>query len=192
MNPRAVERAKRPLMADAVTPGSRVHDLLRPEVLAAFDRTAFERDGYWVWEGVLSDAGRKRWTASLQKLQRMNDSIITDTDWAAIDFAGRGSPGWRSVTFSPTASTIPAMSVPRTGVGGCQSPKRSRRTYGTPATVTQSGVFTLVARTRIRTSSAPTDGLSSSSSLPPHAAIPCSCRYPKMGSFRNTGSGSVL
>ena len=79
-------------MADAVTPGSRVHDLLRPEVLAAFDRTAFEEDGYWVWEGVLSDAGRKRWTASLQKLQRMNDSILTDTDWAAIDFAGRGLP----------------------------------------------------------------------------------------------------
>ncbi len=38
------------------------------------------------------------------------------------------SPGWRSVTLLPTASTTPATSVPRTGVGGCQSsPKRSRR-----------------------------------------------------------------
>ena len=75
-----------------VIPASRLRDLLRPEVLAAFDRTAFERDGYWAWEGILTDAGRKQWTASLQKLQQMHDSIIMDTDWAAIDFAGRGLP----------------------------------------------------------------------------------------------------
>lgn len=73
-----------------LAPRGRVPDLLRPEVLAAFDRTAFERDGYWVWEGILTDAGREQWTASLQKLQDMNDSIVMDTDWAAIDFAGRG------------------------------------------------------------------------------------------------------
>ena len=75
---------------DDVAPGNRLHDLLRPEVLAAFDRTSFEHDGYWVWEGILTDVGRKQWTASLQKLQHMNDCIIMDTDWAAIDFAGRG------------------------------------------------------------------------------------------------------
>ncbi len=75
---------------DDGAPVSRLHDLLRTEVLAAFDRASFEREGYWVWEGVLTDAGRKQWTASLQKLQQMNDNIIMDTDWAAIDFAGRG------------------------------------------------------------------------------------------------------
>ena len=75
---------------DTVAPASRVHDLLRPEVLQAFDRTFFEREGYWVWEGILTDAGRKRWTESLQKLQQMNDEIVMDTDWAAIDVAGRG------------------------------------------------------------------------------------------------------
>lgn len=64
-------------------------NILRPEVLAAFDRTSFERDGYWVWTGVLTDdAGRKQWTASLQKLQHINDCIIMDTDWGAVDFAG--------------------------------------------------------------------------------------------------------
>ena len=82
--------AGRDKQTDDVTPISRLHDLLRPEVLAAFDRTAFERDGYWAWEGILTDAGRKQWTASLQKLQQMNDSIIMDTDWAAIDFKERG------------------------------------------------------------------------------------------------------
>ena len=66
------------------TPAGRLHDLLRPEVLAAFDRAFFEREGYWVWEGILTDAGQQRWTASLQKLQRMNDAIVVGTDWAAI------------------------------------------------------------------------------------------------------------
>ena len=71
---------------------NRVDNLLKLEVLEAFDRTAFERDGYWVWEGILTDAARKQWTASLQKLQQMNDAILTDTEWNAIDFEGRGFP----------------------------------------------------------------------------------------------------
>ena len=65
---------------DDVTKVSRRSDLLRPEVLRAFDRTSFERDGYWVWEGVLTDAGRKQWTASLQTLQQMSDDMVMDTD----------------------------------------------------------------------------------------------------------------
>ena len=71
---------------------NRVDDLLRPEVLQAFDRATFERDGYWVWEGILTDAARKQWTASLQKLQQMNDAILMDTEWSAIDFEARGFP----------------------------------------------------------------------------------------------------
>ena len=76
--------------SDNVIPASRVPDLLWPEVLSSFDRAAFERDGYWVWKGVLTKAGCKQWTASLKKLQQMNDDVITDTNWASIDFAGRG------------------------------------------------------------------------------------------------------
>ena len=71
---------------------NRVDNLLKLEVLQAFDRTTFERDGYWVWEGILTDAARKQWTASLQKLQQMNDAILTDTGWSAIDFEARGFP----------------------------------------------------------------------------------------------------
>ena len=74
---------------DDTSPGA-TPDLLRPEVLNAFDRETFERDGYWVWEGVVTDAGCKQWTANLKKLQQMNDGILRDTDWAAIDFKGRG------------------------------------------------------------------------------------------------------
>ena len=72
--------------------GAAPRDLLRPEVLAAFDRESFERQGYWVWDGVLTDEGRRRWTATLQRLQAMNDAVLTGTDWGAIDYAARGLP----------------------------------------------------------------------------------------------------
>lgn len=81
------------------TPG-RLDQLLRPQVLADFERETFEREGYWVWENVLTDEGRRRWTASLQKLQAMNDAIVRETDWGAIDFASRGldSPDPEKIT----------------------------------------------------------------------------------------------
>ena len=68
----------------------RLEDLLRPEVLAAFDRSFFEREGYWVWDGILTDAGRAQWKKSLQKIQAINDAIVTGTDWSAIDYKSRG------------------------------------------------------------------------------------------------------
>ncbi len=74
------------------TPTVRVANLLRQDVLNAFDRTAFEREGYWIWEGILTDAGRRQWTDSLRKLQELNDRVLVDTDWGAIDFESRGLP----------------------------------------------------------------------------------------------------
>ena len=74
----------------APAPSGRLRELLRPEVVAAFDRAFFEREGYWVWEGVLTEAGRRQWTASLQRLQQMNDGAVMETDWGGIDFGGRG------------------------------------------------------------------------------------------------------
>ena len=67
----------------------RLDGLLRPEVLAAFDRETFEREGYWVWEGILTDAGRAQWTAALQSLQAMNDTVVSGSDWGAIDYRSR-------------------------------------------------------------------------------------------------------
>ena len=68
----------------------RLNRLLRPEVLNAFDRETFEREGYWVWENVLTDKGRARWTASLRKIQELNDGMVRNTDWGAIDWGARG------------------------------------------------------------------------------------------------------
>ena len=73
-------------------PTCRIDDLLRPDVLAAFDRDRFERDGYWSWEGILTDAGRRQWTASLRRMQQMSDAMVMDTDWGAIDCEGLGLP----------------------------------------------------------------------------------------------------
>ena len=80
-----------------------VPDLLRPEVLAAFDRAVFERDGYWVWDNVLTDAGRRQFTASLQNLQDMNDRILMETDWAAIDYESLGLPRPAPESITPQA-----------------------------------------------------------------------------------------
>ena len=60
--------------SDTSLPG-RLDDLLRPERLAAFDSGFFEREGYWVWDGILTAAGRARWSTSLQKLQAMKASL---------------------------------------------------------------------------------------------------------------------
>ena len=82
------------------------------------------------------------------------------------------SPGTRSVTRPPTASTTPATSLPRTARFGRRSPEARRPMYGTPVTVAQSGVLTLVARTRTRTSPAPTGGTGISSSRSTRSGAP--------------------
>ena len=86
---------------------ARVHDLLRPDVLAAFDRDTFEREGYWVWENVLTDAGRARFTAGLKKLQQINDRIVMDTDWVAIDYESYGvtRPSQKAMTTKSRADS---------------------------------------------------------------------------------------
>ena len=87
---------------NTIPPGAEpCRDLLRPEVLAAFDRERFEREGYWVWDGVLTDEGRRRWTATLRRLQAMNDALLTGTDWGAVDYAARGLPAPDPKTCTP-------------------------------------------------------------------------------------------
>jgi hypothetical protein len=87
---------------------SRVERLFNCEVLEAFDRAQFEREGYWVWEGLLTDEGRQKFTACLVELQRKNDAIVMDTDWEAIDFASRGM-----------SAPIPAHVTPEAKAGWC-------------------------------------------------------------------------
>src|SRR5919106_5025482 len=115
--------------------------------------------------------------------------------WGAVAVSHKdpntSSPGWRSVTFLPTASTTPATSVPRTGVEGCRSPDLSRRMYGIPVTVTQSGVFTLVAPTRIRTSSSPNPGRPTVASSSTRSGGPYPCWTMAFMAFSSAVAGSA-
>lgn len=61
------------------TSAGAIPDLLRPEMLDGFDRVTFERDGYWVWEGVVTDTGCKQWSANLKKLKHMNSEESSQT-----------------------------------------------------------------------------------------------------------------
>ena len=70
------------------------------------------------------------------------------------------SPGRNSVTFVPTASTVPAKSTPDLSLFGLRSPIWMRATYGVPVRSYQSAGFTEAARTRTSTSSSVTSGLS--------------------------------
>eukprot|EP01045_Picozoa_sp_COSAG04_P019080 COSAG04_NODE_1821_length_5499_cov_33.155000_1_plen_85_part_10 len=45
---------------------------------STFDRTQFEADGFFVWPGIVTEAARARYTAALQRLQELTDSIIRD------------------------------------------------------------------------------------------------------------------
>ena len=98
---------------DPAPNSARLSDLLKPEVLAAFDRAGFEREGYWVWEGILTEAGRERFTSSLEKLQQLNDDIIMATDWGAIDYAARG--------LEPPAPEELVIEARQRTLGGCEA-----------------------------------------------------------------------
>ena len=117
----------------------RLEQLLRPGVLAKFDREKFESDGYWLWAGALTDEGRARMTAELQRLQTMQDYMVRNTRWAdGIDWAARGLPPppperltaeWRETRVcggSEQLSYYPAQGdMPEVGKGFLNMPTRT-------------------------------------------------------------------
>ena len=117
----------------------RLEGLLRPDVLAAFDREQCESDGYWLWAGALTDEGRARMTAELQRLQAMQDFMVRNTRWAdGINWAARGlSPPpperltaeWRETRVcggSEQLSYYPAQGdTPEVGKGFLNMPTRA-------------------------------------------------------------------
>ena len=78
-------------LAEAQLPFSR-EPLLREDVLTAFDAGAWERDGYVVLPGALTEAATGRFTTSLTRLQGVDDHIIQETDWAGTDWEAYGLP----------------------------------------------------------------------------------------------------
>ena len=78
-------------LAEAPPPYRR-ETLLQPGALENFDAAAFERDGYVVLPGALTDWATQQFTHSLTRLQGVDDYIIRETDWNGTDWKKHGLP----------------------------------------------------------------------------------------------------
>ena len=103
---------------------------------------------------VGQDSGRHTYSACAPKWRR--DTPKTASPKTA-------SPGANAQTLVPTASTSPASSLPRMIARGRRRPLNGLATSGSPRRKPQSVRFTVVARTRISTSSYAGTGLGRSS-----------------------------
>jgi hypothetical protein len=66
--------------------------------VAAFDRAAFDRDGYWVWDGIMLESCRQRLTEALKRVQTLGDEMVMQ-DWDSVDYGALGlTPPTRSYT----------------------------------------------------------------------------------------------
>ena len=75
-----------------------------------FDRDAFLRDGYAIFEGIVRPRARAKWLAALERGQLLNDRLL-QADWSAIDWHGLGR--------RPPAERVPAENL-RKALGGSQ------------------------------------------------------------------------
>ena len=85
--------------------------LFRPGWERAFDGGAWERDGVLVLPDVLTDAARGLWLASLQRLQRISDTIVRETPWA-------DAAAWAPLGLVPTRPPLSDAEKARL-CGGC-------------------------------------------------------------------------
>ena len=81
---------------------------------------------------------------------------------APVHHPNTSSPGRSPFTSLPTASTVPAMSVPGTRFFGLRSPVAIRMRYGEPVMTITSPTWIDAAWTRTRTSLSPIWGFSMS------------------------------
>lgn len=80
-----------PVDDDAAAPTS-IFDMSRPCV-TTFDREKFERDGFWVWDGVMRPRCRAALTTALQQVQEEQDAMVMDECWTELrtaDYAAMG------------------------------------------------------------------------------------------------------
>ena len=88
----------------------------RPEPLFepyTFDMQALQRNGYVVLPGLMTQETRQRWKSACIAVQHLNDRLLTETDWANVDWAACGLE--RPSEAVSQADLEPAL-------GGCQLP----------------------------------------------------------------------
>ena len=86
--------------------------LFRPGWEQAFDDGTWERDGVLVLPNVLTDVARELWLASLQRLQRISDTIIRETPWSDAE-------AWAPLGLVPTRPPLSDAEKDRL-CGGCE------------------------------------------------------------------------
>jgi hypothetical protein len=76
-----------------------------------FDRDAFLRDGVVIFQGVMTEDGRRRWTAAAREAQALNDRLIhaapawaTGIDWEALGRAD--GPPERTLTADEIEAAV--------------------------------------------------------------------------------------
>ena len=75
--------------ADVPAPACHSEDLLDMAVVAKFDPDSFARDGFWIWEGVLTLKGRRKMKEACVRTQRMND-WWNEHNWQQYDWEALG------------------------------------------------------------------------------------------------------
>eukprot|EP01043_Picozoa_sp_COSAG02_P076430 COSAG02_NODE_16232_length_1101_cov_1.520958_2_plen_195_part_01 len=86
--------------------------LFRPGWEQAFDDGTWERNGVLVLPNVLTDVARELWLASLQRLQRISDTIIRETPWSDAE-------AWAPLGLVPTRPPLSDAEKDRL-CGGCE------------------------------------------------------------------------
>eukprot|EP01052_Picozoa_sp_SAG31_P036996 SAG31_NODE_4701_length_3023_cov_28.325239_1_plen_220_part_00 len=56
----------------------------------SFDKTAWDRDGFIVFQGGLTDWATQEFRSSLRRIQAIDDHIIMNTDWRGTDWPAFG------------------------------------------------------------------------------------------------------
>ena len=100
LRPVAASRPGGEVAGGAMAEGALPPDgLLREGWERAFDGGDWERDGVLVLPNVLTDAARERWLASLQRVQRISDTMICETPWSDAE-------AWAPLGLVPTRSPL--------------------------------------------------------------------------------------
>ena len=77
------------------------------------DTEALHRDGYVILPSIMLPETRRRWKAACQAVQAINDRLLLETDWSAVD--------WPAVGLEQPAEHVSPADL-QGSLGGCQLP----------------------------------------------------------------------
>eukprot|EP01045_Picozoa_sp_COSAG04_P003460 COSAG04_NODE_141_length_23595_cov_4.393003_7_plen_270_part_00 len=77
------------------------------------DTEALHRDGYAILPSIMLPETRRRWKAACQAVQVINDRLLLETDWSAVD--------WPAVGLEQPAERVSPADL-QASLGGCQLP----------------------------------------------------------------------